>query len=123
MKAAACLLVMPAHSALQHADISTQQFLTICKRPDYPSVLCCCLTATAVVGLSTTLETPDVTEKCRTAAFEQLINCYTDSDKMSSLAIMTGCCSKACATALEEVSWIPGVLRLALLQPGIGVAA
>ncbi|WIA18126.1 hypothetical protein OEZ85_009604 [Tetradesmus obliquus] len=57
---------------------------------------------TAVVGLSTTLETPDVTEKCRTAAFEQLINCYTDSDKMSSLAIMTGCCSKACATALEE---------------------
>lgn len=58
--------------------------------------------ADEVANLATVLETPDVTEKCRNAAVEQLINCYIDSDTMSSLHIMTGCCSKGCATALEE---------------------
>jgi hypothetical protein len=61
-------------------------------------------TADEVANLATVLETPEVTEKCRTAAVEQLINCYIDHDTMSSLHIMTGCCSKGCATALEEVS-------------------
>eukprot|EP00882_Tetradesmus_deserticola_P002988 GHRQ01003172.1.p1 GENE.GHRQ01003172.1~~GHRQ01003172.1.p1 ORF type:complete len:221 (+),score=53.56 GHRQ01003172.1:228-890(+) len=57
---------------------------------------------TQLVSLANVLEASNATQKCKDEATEKLISCYVDSDTMSSLAIMTGCCSKACATALED---------------------
>ncbi|KAF6256600.1 hypothetical protein COO60DRAFT_91752 [Scenedesmus sp. NREL 46B-D3] len=58
--------------------------------------------ATQVVTLAGVLETSNVTQTCQDAAAEKLINCFVDGEPLNSLAIMTGCCSRACAVALED---------------------
>lgn len=45
----------------------------------------------------------NVTKACQESAVTELINCFTDGPP-SSLEIMTGCCSKACADAVARVS-------------------